>query len=88
MHPDIKLLEDLGYRVRQFSPYHYHVYFDDTLLNIWISSRGKKYMTEVPQPSTEYEDIQEIIDIIEGRNNAKEEHANALNDILSRLHKG
>ena len=87
MHPDIKLLQDLGYRTRQCSPYHYHVYFDDTLFNIWISSNGKKYMPEVPQPSTEYQDIQEIISIIESKNTTKEEHTTALNAILDRINK-
>lgn len=87
MPPDIKLLQDLGYRVKQFTPYHFHVYYNDTHLNIWISSNGKKYMPEVPRPATEYTDVQEIISIIENKNTAKEEHATALNDILSRIHK-
>jgi len=85
MHKDILYLQELGYKTRQCSPYHYHVYFDDTLLNIWISNNGKKWMPEVSQPSTEWNEVSEIVDIIKQRTNAKDEHGIALNEILARL---
>lgn len=87
MHPDIKLLNELGYRTRQCSPYHYHVYFDGTLLNVWISGRGKKWMPETPCPAKEYTDIQDIISVIESKNTAKEQHDKDLKGIMDRLRK-
>lgn len=85
MHPNIESLRQLGHRVRQCSPYHYQVYFDDTLLNIWISSRGKKWMPETSCPAKEWNEIKEIVSIIESRTRSKEEHATALAGILDRL---
>jgi len=65
MPKDINTLINKGYRVveKNASNYHYHVFYKQTFINLWTSS--KKYMPRISQPATEYEDIQEVIDYME-----------------------
>lgn len=62
MPPDIQKIIDVGYEVKEFKPWHHHVYHDNTLKNIWHTS--KKYMRDRARGASMYNNIQEVIDIL------------------------
>ena len=61
MHPDIQQIINSGYDVKKFTDYHYHVFHDYTLTNIWVTT--KKYMKDRDK-SKVYTDIQEVIETL------------------------
>lgn len=61
--PDIQKIVDAGFQVAEKSPWHYHVYHDNTFTNIWHTT--KKYMTDYDSCSTVYSDISEVIETFE-----------------------
>jgi len=65
MPKDILTLINKGYRVveKNASNYHYHVFYKQTFINLWAST--KRYMPSTSMPSKEYDDIQEVIDYME-----------------------
>lgn len=88
MNKDIQILLELGYRVIEKNEgIHYHVFFGDTFINLWPT--GKKFMPKVSCPSTEYEDIQEVIDYMKSKDKTKlvEEHQNFLENIKNKINK-
>ena len=62
MPNDIQKIIEAGYQVKEFKPWHHHVYHDNTLTNIWHTS--KKYMLDRAKGATVYNDIQEVINTL------------------------
>lgn len=61
MHPDIQKIIDKGYNIKKCTDWHYQVFHDYTLTNIWITT--KKYMKD-KEKTEKYIDIQEVIDTL------------------------
>lgn len=61
MPQDIQTIIDAGYDIKKCTDWHYQVFHDYTLTNIWITT--KKYMKDKDSSNT-YNDIQEVIDTL------------------------
>ncbi len=60
----IQIIIDNGYKVRQCTQWHFHVYHDNTFLNIWISKNGNKYMPDRSHKVTRWNDVTEVLSIL------------------------
>jgi hypothetical protein len=58
---DIQKIINLGYDVKKCTDWHYQVFHDYTLTNIWVTT--KKYMKDRCK-SESYSNIQEVIDTL------------------------
>lgn len=61
MPQDIQTIIDKGYNIKKCTEWHYQVFHDYTLTNIWITT--KKYMKDRCKSQT-YNDIQEVINTL------------------------
>lgn len=61
MPQDIQYIIDAGYDIKKCTDWHYQVFHDYTLTNIWITT--KKYMKDRCKSNT-YNDIQEVINTL------------------------
>lgn len=58
----INKLIKAGYEIRECSPYHYHVYCNNSFMNIWPSKN--KYMGMLGRGSKTYENASDLIKIL------------------------
>jgi len=85
MHKDIETLINKGYRVveKNIQNTHYHVFFGTTFINLWANAQ--KYMPQKSQPATEYNDIQEVIDYMEGKTKVADNFRTEQSELINRL---